>query len=217
MKYIKWMGWGVILIALVGNSFSFASSGKIYPQPEKVIFCETYSQQEVVSKLAKNDPLFNMIQLETNDPESSRLGTCSVSELDKVRDYVQSASFRSKVPGDLVIVPGAEEQEQKVRLYAIKQPGTKQPFPSKEDISAVGVDYDEPNDSYALTITFSESAAGKWAAMTRKNIGKDIAILYGDRVIFAPRVTEEIKGGLCSISGNFTENEARKMKEILED
>jgi SecD/SecF fusion protein len=217
MKYIKWMGWGVILIALVGSSFSFASSGKIYPQSEKVIFCETYSQQEVVSKLASDDPLFNMIQLETNDPGSSRLGSCFLSELDKVRDYVQSASFRSKVPDNLVILAGAEEQGQKVRLYAIKQPDTKQPFPSRKDISAVGVDYDQPHDSYSLTITFTESAAGKWAAMTRKNIGKDIAILYGDRVISAPRVRDEIKFGKCLISGNFTASEAQELKEILEN
>jgi len=215
MKYIKWMGWGVILIALVGSSFSFASSGKKYPQSEKVIFCETYSQQEIVSKLATDDPLFKMIQLETNDPESSRLGTCSLSELDKVRDYVQSASFRSKVPGNLAVVAGAEEQGQKVRLYVIKQPDTKQPFPSREDISAVGVDYNEPADSYALTITFIESAAEKWAAMTRKNIGRDIAILYKDRVISAPRVRDEIRGGVCMISGSFTENEAQKLKAVL--
>ena len=217
MKYIKWMGWGVILIALIGSSFSFASFGKKYPQSEKVIFCETYTQQEIVSKLATDDPLFKMIQLETNDPESSKLGNCSLADLDKVRDYVQSASFQSKVPGNLVIVAGAEEQGQKVRLYAIKQTDTKQPFPSKEDISAVGVDYYEPNDSYALTITFTESAAGKWAAMTKKNIGKDIAILYKNRVLSAPRVTEEIRGGKCMISGSFTENEAQKLKEILEN
>jgi SecD/SecF fusion protein len=217
MKYIKWMGWGIILVSLVGSTFSFTSAGKIYPQSEKVIFCETYSQQEIVSKLANDDPLFNLIQLETNDPESSRLGTCSLDQLNKVRDYVQGVSFRSKVPGDLVIVPGAEEQGQKVRLYAIKQADTKQPFPSSKDISAVGVDYNEPTDSYALSITFTESAAGKWAAITRKNIGKDIAIFYKDRVLSAPRVTEEIKGGLCSISGNFTESEAQELKEILEN
>jgi len=217
MKYLKWMGWGVILIALIGSSFSFASSGKKYPQSEKVIFCETYTQQEIVSKLATDDPLFKMIQLETNDPESSRLGTCSPGELDKVRDYVQSASFRSKVPGDLTVVAGAEEQGQKVRLHVIKQPDTKQPFPSKEDISSVGVDHNEPTDSYALTITFTESAAEKWAAMTRKNTGKDIAILYGDRVISAPRVTEEIRGGKCMISGNFSKSEIQDLKEILEN
>ena len=217
MKYIKWMGWGIILVSLVGSTFSFTSAGKKYPQSEKVIFCETYTQQEIVSKLTSDDPLFNLIQLETDDPESSRLGTCTLDQLDKVRDYVQSASFRSRVPGDLVIVPGAEEQEQKVRLYAIKQPGTKQPFPSKEDIRAVGVDYDEPTDSYALTITFTEAAAEKWAAMTRKNIGKDMAIIYKDRVLSAPRVRDEIKFGKCMISGKFTASEAQELKEILED
>ena len=217
MKYIKWMGWGIILISLIGSSFSFASSGKKYPQSERVVFCETYTQQEIVSKLTSDDPLFKMIQLEINDPGSSRLGTCSITELAKVRDYVQSVSFRNRVPDDLVIVAGADEQGQPVRLYAIKQSVTGQSFPAKEDIGSVGVDYDELNDSYSLTITFSRPAAGKWAAMTRKNIGKDIAILYKDRVISAPRVRDEISGGLCSISGNFTESEAQELKEILED
>lgn len=215
MKYIKWMGWGIILISLVGSSFSFASSGKKYPQSERVVFCETYTQQEIVSKLTSDDPFFKMIQLETNDPASSRLGTCSGTELAKVRDYVQRVSFRNRFPDDLVIVAGAEEQGQQVSLYAIKQTDTKEPFPSRKDISAVGVDFDQPTDSYALTVTFTESAADKWAAMTKKNIGKDIAILYKDRVISAPRVRDEIRGGVCMISGSFTENEAQKLKEVL--
>ena len=217
MKFIKWIGWGVILIALVGSSFSFASPGKKYPQSERVVFCETYTQQEIMSKLASDDPLFKMIQLETNDPASSRLGTCSGTELAKVRDYVQSVSFRNRVPDDLVIAAGAEEQGQQVSLYAIKLADKEQSFPSKEDISSVGVDYNKPTDSYALTITFSESAAQKWAAMTRKNIGRDIAILYRDRVISAPRVRDEIRGGACMISGSFTENEAQKLMEVLEN
>ena len=53
--------------------------------------------------------------------------------------------------------------------------------------------------------------------MTRLNKVRDIAILYGNKVISAPRVREEIKGGKCLISGNFTESEINKLKAVLEN
>lgn len=217
MKAIKWIIWGVILVSLSGSSLSLAVPKKRLPQSEKVVFCETYPRQEIVNRFQTRDPLFNLIQVEQDDPESSRIGRCPVSRLAQVRDYVQSESFKSKVPGDLIIVAGAEDQAHEVPLYAIKQSGADRAFPSQQDISEVGVEFDEPTQSYALLITFSESGAGKWASLTRKNIGKDIAILYNNRVLSAPRVREEIKGGKCMISGKFTKSEIDDLKQILEN
>jgi len=64
-------------------------------------------------------------------------------------------------------------------------------------------------------MSFSESGAKKWASLTLKNKGRDIAILFDGKVIAAPRVTEEIKGGKCSISGNYTEEEIYRLKAAL--
>lgn len=52
--------------------------------------------------------------------------------------------------------------------------------------------------------------------MTRKNKGRNIAILYNGKVLAAPRVTEEIKGGKYMISGKYTEAEINKLNAAFE-
>ena len=216
MKAIKWMCWGIIVISLTGSSLSLASPKTRPLQSDKLVFCETYSRQEILTRLQTWDPLFSFIEVDQGDPESSRIGHCPKAKLDQLLDYVRSEPFKNRVPADLIVVAGTEDQAEKVPVYAIRRSGSDQSFPSKKDIRKVEVDYYEPNDSYMLTITFSDSATGKWAALTKKNIGKDIAVLYNDRVLSAPRVRDEIKGGKCSISGNYTEQDVLELKQILE-
>ena len=50
--------------------------------------------------------------------------------------------------------------------------------------------------------------ARRWAALTKANVGKAIAIVLDDAVYSAPRVNGEIDGGRSSISGNFTIEDA---------
>ena len=84
-------------------------------------FCETYSQQEVISKLDPEERFFTLVNLENTDPESSKIGTCREVDLDLLWNYIQSETFRAKVPEDLIIAAGAETKDQMKALYAIKK------------------------------------------------------------------------------------------------
>jgi len=214
MKTLKYIILGVLLSSLVISSFSFSPSKNSLSQDEKITFCETYTQQELVSKLNSDAGFFSLVHLEGTNPESSRIGTCNESDMKALRTCVRSESFQNQVPNDLIIVAGAEASGQMVSLYAIREPASNDVFPSQQDLVEVSVSEDN-EDNYTLLMSFSESGAKKWASLTLKNKGRDIAILFDGKVIAAPRVTEEIKGGKCSISGSYTEEEIYRLKAAL--
>ncbi len=217
MKTLKYIALGVILSSLVFSSFSFYPSKKSFIWAETVTFSETYTQQEVISKLDQDDQFFTWVQLEDTDPESSRIGRCNQANLEDFWNYVQSEGFRAKVQENLIIVEGAEARDHMVSLYAIKKSASKDVFPSGQDLEEVSVSLDDDEENYMLLFSFSESGVEKWASMTRLNEGRDIAILFNGKVISAPRVREEIKDGKCAISGKFTESEIKELKAILEN
>ena len=217
MKTLKYILLGVILSSLVFSSFSIFPSKKSFTQSGTVIFCETYSQQELISKLDPEDNFFKWVNMEKTDPESSRIGRCDEADLNRLWEHIQSEAFRAKVPEDLIIAAGAETKDQMIALYAIKKNASNNVFPTGSDLEGVSVSKDDQEDNYSLYISFSESGAEKWASMTRLNVGKDIAILFDSKVISAPRLREEIKNGLCSISGKFTESEINELKAVLEN
>ena len=214
MKTLKYIILGVLLSSLVISSFSFSPSKNSFSQEGKITFCETYTQQELVSKLSSDADFFSLVHLEGTSPESSRIGTCNESDMKAIWNCVRSESFRNQVPNDLFIAAGAEASGQMVSLYAIRKPASKHVFPSQQDLVEVSVSEDN-EDNYTLLMSFSESGAKKWASLTLKHKGRDIASLFDGKLIAAPRVTEEIKGGKCSISGSYTKEEIYRLKAAL--
>ena len=154
MKILKYIALGVILISLVFSSFT---------QTETVIFSETYTQQEVLSKLDQDDHFFTWLQLEDTYPESARIGRCQEANLEDFWNYVQSEGFRAKVQEDLIIVEGAEARNHIISLYAIKKSAANDVFPSGQDLEEVSVSLDGDEENYMLLFSFSESGVEKWA------------------------------------------------------
>ena len=217
MKTLKYIALGVMLTSLLFCSLSFSPPKKSYAQAETLEFYETYTQQEVISKLDPKDTFFSWVHLHETYPESSKIGTCNEVDLKHLWNYIQGEAFKSKFPNDLIIAVGAEANDQMISLYAIRKSAANDVFPSKQDIDKVSVRKTDHEENYSLYLSFSGSGAEKWATMTRKNKGKDIAILLEGKVIAAPRVQEEIKNGECSISGKYTEVEINKFKAAFED
>jgi preprotein translocase subunit SecD len=62
-----------------------------------------------------------------------------------------------------------------------------------------------------VNLKFNEEGSKLFAAMTKENIGKTIAIYLDGAPISAPRVDEEIPTGEAVISGSFTPIEARQL------
>jgi preprotein translocase subunit SecD len=217
MKILKYILLGVILSSLVFSSFSVNSSKKVDMQSSPVTFCETYTQQEVLSGLDQDDLFFKLVRMEDTDPKSSRIGSCNEADWEDLQNYAQSASFRAKVPSDLIIAAGTQEKDHMIFIYAIRECNSNEVFPTGADIEEVSFSSSEDGENYMLLFSFSKSGSQKWASMTRLNKGKAIAILNHGKVIAAPRVQEEIKNGKCSISGSYTRSEIFQLKAEFEN
>ena len=57
--------------------------------------------------------------------------------------------------------------------------------------------------------------ARRWAALTKKNVKRAIAIVLDGYVYSAPTVQNEITGGVSSITGHFTLEDTRDLANVL--
>jgi len=101
-------------------------------------------------------------------------------------------------------------------LYALKQPHNAVIRPVQSDIQDIAIKKNGQEGTYNLLISFSEEGAEEWATLTGKNVGRNIAIIIDGDVYAAPGVREKIEQGKYMISGNFSKNEASRLKEKLE-
>ncbi len=62
-----------------------------------------------------------------------------------------------------------------------------------------------------VQIEFNPEGATKFADITRRNIGKPLAIFLDDQYVSAPTVQQEILGGSAVISGDFTTEDAKAL------
>jgi preprotein translocase subunit SecD len=66
-----------------------------------------------------------------------------------------------------------------------------------------------------VSIEFSPEGATKFAEVTKRNVGKPLAIFLDDVPVSAPMVNSEIIGGNAVISGNFTPEDAKTLSTQL--
>ncbi len=62
-----------------------------------------------------------------------------------------------------------------------------------------------------VAIEFTQEGSEKFAQITKKNLGKPLAIFLDDQLVSAPVVQQEIVGGSAVITGQFTTQEARDL------
>lgn len=66
-----------------------------------------------------------------------------------------------------------------------------------------------------VDLTFTSDGSRVWGKYTADNVGQRVAFAVDTRVLSAPRINSALLGGTTSITGNFTENEARNFAAAL--
>ena len=61
----------------------------------------------------------------------------------------------------------------------------------------------------------NSEGAREWKRITGANVGEFIAIVLDNLVFSAPRICGEIDGGRSSITGDFTEDEAKDIANLF--
>lgn len=76
-------------------------------------------------------------------------------------------------------------------------------------VQKADIDFDETTFQPLVTLQLTGEGAKVFAGLTKKNVGKQIAIYLDGVPISAPVVREEITGGRAQITGNFTPQSAK--------
>jgi len=75
------------------------------------------------------------------------------------------------------------------------------------DLKNSSVTFDQTTGAPVVQLNFDSNGAKKFADITKRNIGKPVAIVLDNIIITAPNVNEEILTGQAVISGSFTQEE----------
>lgn len=80
------------------------------------------------------------------------------------------------------------------------------------DLQQAAVSFDQNTAKPQVELTFTSDGAKKFGDITKRNVGKIVAIALDDQVVEAPRVNEPIYGGNAVITGDFTTQTAKTLQ-----
>jgi len=133
---------------------------------------------------------------------------------------VQTSSFEGK---DRIIVelPGAGNAQDAIALIGktaqlvFSESTSEDLFAPTDltgaDLESAEVGFDRTAGKPVVSLNFTKEGGQKFAEITKRNIGKPLAIVLDDEVISAPLVQGEITGGSAQISGQFSLEEAKNL------
>jgi len=87
---------------------------------------------------------------------------------------------------------------------------------TEADLKMAGVGF-VPGQGNIIHLDFNEKGATKFFEITKKNVGKRLAIVVNGRVLMAPNLHEAIVGGRCQISGCESAKEAEQVAAALNE
>lgn len=173
-----------------------------------------------MAEAKKQNPLFSVFQPSGNGA-LSLVGYASARDTAEVNKIIYSALAKQILPADCRLLWSAKpadgiQAKNIYELHAIKVTTTNGRAPIEGDVVIDAKDqFNNLTGSPEVSMTMNSDGARRWAALTKANVGKAIAIVLDGTVYSAPRVNGEISGGQSSISGNFTIEDTKDLANTL--
>ena len=172
-----------------------------------------------MAALKKMHPLLSMLQTIPGDA-LSLVGYANVRDTAAINKMIHSQLAKQILPSDLKLLWGAKPAEglnkkNVYELYALKVTTSDGRAPLEGDVVTEAKDQFDQHGRPEVSMTMNSEGAREWAALTKANVGKAIAIVLDGVVYSAPRVNGEISGGQSSISGNFTIEDTKDLANTL--
>lgn len=82
---------------------------------------------------------------------------------------------------------------------------------SGKDLQKAGVAFNPNTGVPEVSLEFSPDGGKKFADITKRNVGKPVAIVLDDQIISAPKVNTAITDGNAVITGGFTTDQAKNL------
>jgi SecD/SecF fusion protein len=99
-------------------------------------------------------------------------------------------------------------------LHAVRVPESGKSPVGGNDIDRANQDYDQFG-RIAVSLKMTDKGTSKWAELTSKNLGKNVAIVMDGTVISSPTVQAIMNTGSAQITGNYTVEEAKEFAALL--
>ncbi|MEJ5103791.1 protein translocase subunit SecD [Chryseobacterium sp. MYb328] len=167
--------------------------------------------------VAKNVNFMNLLQLDKL--RSNGVANVKLSDTAAVNKILNSKVGMALRPANIKYTqfmwgykPEATSPDDLV-LYAIRS-NINQKAPVDGAVETANISYDELS-RVVVDMQMDSKGAKEWKTLTEKNVGKPVAVTLDNRVYTAPNVVNAIPNGRTQISGNFSQEEAKELVDVL--
>ena len=172
------------------------------PDLQKMLQTSGYSQSPIVGYAQAKDKAAIMAILNSPEVKSAFPNTLKLAWSNKAmkpdafggrKDIYQLVALRTDLD--------PETHEQKPRMNG-------------DNIVDANTDFDNMRGQ-TVNMRMNSEGARQWAAVTRANVGKPVAIVLDDVVYSFPTINTVIEGGSSEITGDFSVQEAQDLANVL--
>ncbi len=172
-----------------------------------------------IEKARRQHPLLSRLQLIQGNGGSA-VGYASKRDMDAISELFETPEAKEILPSDLRLkwgVKGIGEGEGAniYQLFAIKVTERNGRAPLEGDVVTDASDEFDQNGRPCVSMKMNVDGARRWAALTKANQGRCIAIVLDNNVYSAPTVQNEITGGVSQITGQFSAEDTRDLANVL--
>lgn len=167
--------------------------------------------------VAKNTNFMNLLHIDKL--RTNGVANVKLSDTAAVNKILNSKVAQSLRPANIKYTqfmwgykPEANDSESLV-LYAIRS-NINQKAPVDGAVESANISYDELG-RVVVDMQMDSKGAKEWKSLTEKNVGKPVAVTLDNRVYTAPNVVSAIPNGRTQISGNFSQEEAKELVDVL--
>ncbi len=183
---------------------------------------DSTSMGDQEAQFYRENPLLVVLQpyldQQRNFIPGSTVGAVLLKDTAKVNEYLAIPQIRQLFPSDLIFAWHFQSEGDNVkfvRLHSLKATRNNQPVMEGKYVTDARVGTDPYTGEFNVSMNMNSEGAKKWANVTRENVNQSIAIVLDGLIYSAPNVSEEIKGGSSSISGQFSQADADDLANIL--
>ena len=179
-------------------------------------------EEKAAADAAARHPLFAKLMQSAGSqpivsPQGCIVGMALAADTAEVNAMLNSEAAQGTLPADVhfawSVKPSEGFKAPIFELYALKAENGK-PSMAGDVIADAKDDFDQHHNPI-VSMTMTTNGARDWAALTKKNLKKCVAIVLDDVGYSAPVVQTEITGGQSQISGHFTTDDTRDLANVL--
>ena len=180
---------------------------------------KSQASEAEIERFKKQHPLLSKLQL-TQGAYGCVVGFAHKRDMDAISELLATPEAQDILPSDVQLkwgVKGMGEGESSdwYELYAIRVTERNGRAPLEGDVITDAKDEFDQNGSPCVSMQMNVDGARRWAALTKANLQRSVAIVLDNNVYSAPTVRSEITGGNSEISGNFTAEDTRDLANVL--